>query len=96
MQGGAGQGWAFPTEPNKRTHSLTQGLCSGFGAQAAGLGGIQASYGLPCSRGAPEPRNLGVVGGKGVSALLSREPPVTAAGWAGGPRAPWTSGGNST
>lgn len=101
MQGGVGQGRGgvgipLLLPPPTPTHAFTQGPCSGFRAQAAGLSSIQAPHRLPCSWGAPEPRNLGAVGGEVASALLSREPLETAAGWVGGPRAPWTSGSSST
>lgn len=89
---GRGRGRAgIPSHPRHISHSG-----HALASQGVGLSGIQAPHWLPCSRGTPEPRNLGVVGGEGVSALLLRETLETAAGWVGGPRAPWTSGSSST
>lgn len=89
---GWGRGRAgIPSHPRHISHSG-----HALASQGAGLSSIQAPHWLPCSRGTPESRNLGVVGGEGVSALLPRETLETAAGWVGGPQAPWTSGSSST
>lgn len=88
VQGGAAQGWALPTQPDKHTHTGAVPWLLAPGSWSWPHPGLYA-------QGAPEPRNLGAVGGKAASALPSREPPATAAGWVGGPRAPWTSGSNS-
>ena len=90
----AGVGRAFPPTLPPPTHTFTQRPRSGF--PGFGLSSIQAPHRRPCSWGVPDPRNLGAVGGEGVSALLSREPLETAAGWVGGPPAPWTSSSSST
>lgn len=72
---GRGQGRVGAGVP--RAH--TPGLCSGFGSQAAGLAALgPAGHLLP--RVAPELRNLGVVGNRGLFTSL-RGAQETAAGW---------------